>query len=165
MPEQPSGFCFPLRSLNNDRTSDAHLDDSIDGYEKDTDKKFPIGNPMKKILLVEDTRHLSEEIEDVLKQEGFRVITAINALQALERLRESSLDLIITDIRMPWMDGFELIELIRKDPDFASVPVVILSATASAEDRIRGHDVGANAYLRKPCKVQTLISTINSLLE
>ena len=121
---------------------------------------------MKRILLVEDTRHLSEEIEDILKQEGFRVIIAMNALQALERLRESTPpDLIITDIHMPWMDGFELIELIRKNPDLKSIPVIILSATASEADQLRGRTVGASVFLQKPCKVQTLLRTINSLLK
>jgi DNA-binding response OmpR family regulator len=119
---------------------------------------------MKKILLVEDTRHLSEEIADVLKLEGFQVITAMNALKALEVLPASTPDLVITDLQMPWMDGFEFIRLVRALPSFQTLPIIILSANGSSENRERGMAAGANAFLLKPCKLTEMVATIRALL-
>ena len=115
---------------------------------------------MKRILLVEDTRHLLEEIADVLRLEGYQIKTAINALQALERLPEFGPDLIITDLQMPWMNGFEFIQLVRKLPSHQSTPIVILSASDLEEDRIRGKEAGADFFLQKPCTVQQLVAAI-----
>ena len=75
---------------------------------------------MKRILLVEDTSHLSEEIADILRLEGFLVTSANNGLRALELLHSSRPDLIITDLLMPGMDGFELIGQVRSMASFRS---------------------------------------------
>ena len=119
---------------------------------------------MRKILLVEDTPHLSEEIADVLRLEGFLVTRADNGLRALELIRESRPDLIVTDLLMPVMNGFQLIEKVRTMPTFGSIPVVILSAKTSLADKIRGKEVGANAFVQKPCKAHELVASINSFL-
>jgi len=119
---------------------------------------------MKRILLVEDTSHLSEEIADILRLEGYRVSIANNGLRALELLPSSRPDLIITDLLMPGMDGFELIKQIRSLASFKAIPILILSAKTSEADRSRGKDVGADAFLVKPCKAHELIASINSLL-
>lgn len=119
---------------------------------------------MKNILLVEDTAHLSEEIADILRMEGYRVIAAGNALKALEILPEAKPDLIITDLLMPGMDGFEFIRLVRSVVSFKSTPIIILSAKTSLEDKIHGKEVGANAFIQKPCKAHELVESINSLL-
>ena len=119
---------------------------------------------MKGILLVEDTSHLSEEIADILRLEGYQVAIANNGLRALELLPSSRPDLIITDLLMPGMDGFELIKQVRSTASFKSIPILILSAKTSEADRVRGKDVGADAFLMKPCKAHELIASINSLL-
>ena len=120
---------------------------------------------MKKLLLVEDTAHLSEEIADILRLEGYQVTAASNALRALEALPGTNPDLIITDLLMPGMDGFELIRKVRLMPAFKSTPIVILSAKTSNEDRMKGMALGANAFIQKPCKAHELIEGISKLLK
>jgi DNA-binding response OmpR family regulator len=120
---------------------------------------------MKRILLVEDTAHLSEEIADILRLEGYMVKIAASAMHALELLPKASPDLIITDITMPRMDGFELIKQVRSMESFKSIPIIILSAKTSEMDRIRGKEVGADAFIVKPCKAHELIASIDSLLK
>ena len=119
---------------------------------------------MKRILLVEDTLHLSEEIADILRLEGHLVTIAHNAIRALEILPKSNPDLIITDLLMPGMDGFAFIQMVRSIATFQSIPIIILSAKTSNEDKIRGMEVGADAFIRKPCKAHELITSINALL-
>jgi DNA-binding response OmpR family regulator len=120
---------------------------------------------MKKILLVEDTAHLSEEIADILRMEGYQVTLANNGVRALELLPKSKPDLIITDLLMPGIDGFELIQRVRSMSSFKSIPIIILSAKTSNEDKIRGKDVGASAFVQKPCKAHELIASIHSLIK
>ena len=120
---------------------------------------------MKKILMVEDTPHLSEEIADILRLEGYRVAIAHNGHRAMELLPESNPDLIITDLLMPGMDGFELIRQVRSIASFKSIPIIILSAKTLDDDKLRGKEAGADAFIRKPCKAHELVTTINSLLK
>ena len=119
---------------------------------------------MKKILLVEDTAHLSEEIADILRLEGYGVTIANDGLRALELLPASGFDMIITDLLMPRMDGFDLIRQVRSMAAFKTIPILILSAKASEADRIRGKGVGADAFMNKPCKAHELVASVNSLL-
>jgi len=120
---------------------------------------------MKRILLVEDTSHLSEEIADILRLEGYQIAVANSGLKALERLPELQPDLIITDLLMPGMDGFELIKKVRSSVNLKSIPIIILSAKTSAADQVLGKEAGADAFLSKPCKAHELVAAINSLLE
>jgi DNA-binding response OmpR family regulator len=120
---------------------------------------------MKRILLVEDTSHLSEEIADILRLEGYVVTISGNALDALEGLPQSIPDLIITDLLMPGMDGFEFIQHVRSMAAFQSIPILILSAKTSKEDKVRGTEVGANDFIQKPCKAHELIASVTRLLQ
>jgi DNA-binding response OmpR family regulator len=120
---------------------------------------------MKRILLVEDTSHLSEEIVDILRLEGYRVEVASSGLKALERLPETRPDLIITDLLMPGMDGFEFIKQVRSSVNFKLIPIIILSAKTSAADQVLGKEAGADAFLTKPCKAHELVAAIDYLLE
>ncbi len=119
---------------------------------------------MKTILLVEDTRHLAEEIGDILRLEGFHVLFGSNAVNALEILSGTTPDLIITDLLMPVMDGFEFIRHVRAMPPLAGIPIIILSAKTSPEDKLLGMAVGASAYVNKPCKAHELIARINTFI-
>ncbi len=119
---------------------------------------------MKTILLVEDTEHLAEEIGDILRLEGFHVLFGSNAIKALEILSGTTPDLIITDLLMPVMDGFEFIRHVRAMPTLAGIPIIILSAKASPEDKLLGIEVGASAFVNKPCKAYELIARINAFI-
>jgi DNA-binding response OmpR family regulator len=119
---------------------------------------------MKKILLVEDTVPLAEEIEGLLRLEDFEVTVAHNGAAALEMVLETRPNLILTDLLMPGMDGFDLIVRIRGLEEFKSIPIIALSARTSTVDRNRAMKAGADSFLSKPCKIQELLSAINSLM-
>lgn len=119
-----------------------------------------------RVLLVEDSANTAEIERAVLEsQGGCRVDVASDGLTALERLRETPYDLIVTDVEMPGMDGFHLTEQIRSLPDYAHVPVVILTSLEREADKRRGIEVGADAYLTKGGFNQNrLLETIETLL-
>ena len=89
---------------------------------------------------------------------------ASNGKEALEEMREHSPDLVILDIMMPEMDGWEVCREIRKDPIYKSVPLLMLTAKTSKVDQITGLTIGADEYLTKPFELQELISRVNKLI-
>ena len=116
-----------------------------------------------KILLVEDDSTLSFIIQDALKREGFEVATASNGNAGLKTFQEFQPDIVIADVMMPTMDGFEMVRQIRvKAP---SVPVLFLTARTSLEDVVKGFELGANDYIRKPFQILELVVRIKALLK
>lgn len=101
------------------------------------------------ILVVDDALTVRELQRSILERAGYRVRTADDGLDALARLAEEPVDLVLTDIEMPRLDGFGLTEAIRGHPSLATTPVVILTSRATAEDRRRGLDAGADGYIVK----------------
>lgn len=97
--------------------------------------------------------------------EGYVVLTAADGLEALSRLEEVCPDLIITDIMMPGMSGHELCARVRAHPEWASIPVVFLTAKAEKEDRQRGEVLGVDHYLVKPFNPQELLQVVRALLK
>ena len=115
-----------------------------------------------KILLVEDDSTLSFIIQDALKREGFDVATASNGEAGLKTFQEFHPDVVIADVMMPKMDGFEMVRQIRlKAP---AIPVLFLSARTSLEDVVKGFELGANDYIRKPFQILELVVRIKALL-
>jgi CheY-like chemotaxis protein len=119
---------------------------------------------MKKILLVEDNESLAENLNDLFHNLGFAVRLATNGREALHALVDYRPDLIITDVVMPLMDGLELTIIIRKNHSNRDIPIIVMSAKTTPEDRQAGLDAGANAYLKKPCSVEEIIDAIDKLL-
>ena len=116
-----------------------------------------------KILLVEDDSTLSFIIQDALKREGFEVATASNGDLGLKKFQEFQPDIVIADVMMPKMDGFEMVRQIRvKAP---SIPVLFLTARTSLEDVVKGFELGANDYIRKPFQILELVVRIKALLK
>lgn len=120
---------------------------------------------MKKILVIDDTLHLLEEISDLLQMEGYEVITAYDAYEGMRKIGTAYPDLIITDILMPEMDGFELISKIRSIDKHQTTPIIVLSAQAAKETEERVKELKADVYLRKPCTADQLITSIEKLLK
>jgi two-component system, chemotaxis family, sensor kinase CheA len=117
------------------------------------------------ILVVEDQVVTRQMEKSILEAAGYRVITAENGLDAIEKLQQHQVDLVVTDIHMPHMDGFLLTERIRGDCATAALPVVVVTSLDHEEDRLRGLRAGANAYLVKSSFDQrVLIDTIETLL-
>lgn len=119
---------------------------------------------VNRILLVDDDSNLSFLISDYLESQGFKVIAVGNGKQALEILNLSIIDLIITDIVMPVMDGYVFLEKLRTDFTTECIPVIILSSKGQSSDRIKGLEAGADFYMVKPFEPEELLAQIKSLL-
>lgn len=115
-----------------------------------------------RILLVEDESTLATIISETLSEEGFDVTVARDGVQGLEHFRRHGADLVIADVMMPRMDGFEMARHIRADD--AEIPLIFLTARSSIDDIVEGFDIGANDYLKKPFKMRELIVRIRALL-
>ncbi len=118
----------------------------------------------KRLLVVDDEPNLLRAVAACLKAENYEVNTARNGNDALMQLAESVPDLIISDIRMPGMDGYKLARQLRGSPRTALVPIVFLTAKDETADRIEGFRAGIDAYLTKPFEPEELIAVVNGIL-
>ena len=115
-----------------------------------------------RILFVEDEADLTLIGADTLKEQGYEVVTASNGIQGLERFKSDGADIIVADVMMPGMDGFNMAREIRKlSPD---VPLLFLTAKSTIDDIEEGFEIGANDYLKKPFELRELIIRIKALL-
>jgi Response regulators consisting of a CheY-like receiver domain and a winged-helix DNA-binding domain len=116
----------------------------------------------KRILVVEDEEAIARLISYNLKKEGFEVLTSGDGLEALEMIRSERPDLIILDIMLPGMDGFDICRVIRKED--ISVPIIMLSARNEEVDKILGLELGGDDYVTKPFSPRELIARVRALL-
>ncbi len=117
------------------------------------------------VLIVEDSSMTRSMIRAAAEEiEGMDTIEAANGFEALKLLPTQKFDLIITDINMPDINGLELINFVRKDPRFHSIPLIIISTEKSEEDKKRGLQIGADAYLTKPFKAEEVQEAIKALI-
>ena len=114
-----------------------------------------------KILIVEDERTLSMIISDTLRDEGFDVVQAYDGNQGISSMRVHHPDVVIADVMMPNMDGFEMVRQMRRTDK--TTPVLFLTARSSTDDLVAGFKLGANDYLKKPFKMQELIIRVKAL--
>lgn len=121
------------------------------------------GSPI--ILIVEDTEAVTMLISDYLKQHGYQVMVARDGYEGIARSAETRPDLILMDVMMPELDGFETTRRIRNNPELADVPIIALTALAMAGDRERCIAAGMNDYLSKPVKLKELLDAIEHHLE
>lgn len=113
------------------------------------------------ILVVDDEPRIIRFVRVNLEMEGFRVLEAHNGLQAVDQVRVNLPDLVLLDVMMPEMDGFETLRMIR---EITNVPVIMLTVRNSEEDRVRGLDAGADDYVTKPFSPRELISRVRAVL-
>ena len=115
-----------------------------------------------KILLVEDDSLISSVLEYLLVRHGFAVTVAIDGLeaQAIIQLNEAPPDIVVSDLMLPYLDGYELLQLMKKQPLWAKVPVIVLSGKAQEEDAVRAFKLGASDYIVKPFQPNELIARI-----
>ena len=118
----------------------------------------------KRLLVVDDEPNLLRAVAACLKAENYEVSTARSGYEALVHLAETIPDLIISDIRMPGMDGFKLARQLRASQRTALVPIVFLTAKDETADRIEGFRAGIDAYLTKPFEPDELIAVVNGIL-
>jgi diguanylate cyclase len=119
---------------------------------------------MTKVLLVEDTPSLAIEIMDILRMEDFDVCLAKNGLDALKQLRVRLSDIIISDLFMPEIDGFQLITEVKKDTNLKHVPIIILSARTTPDTIEKVMELGGDLFIQKPCDSRYLVGSIKKVL-
>jgi CheY-like chemotaxis protein len=116
------------------------------------------------VLLIEDTREVLMILVDYLEMAGYKMVTAQDGVDGLEQAKLTHPDLILMDIQMPRMDGFEATQKLRNDPEFRNTPIIALTALAMPNDRQRCLDAGMNEYISKPVNLKALTKTIQKLL-
>lgn len=119
----------------------------------------------KQLLVVDDDPGLLLAVSETMRAEGYDVQTARRGAEALVRVAESLPDLIISDIRMPGMDGYALVRNLRSSPRSRLVPIVFLTAKDDTADRITGFRTGVDAYVTKPFETEELVAIVKNILE
>lgn len=118
---------------------------------------------MRTVLVVDDEFGTVEVLVAALEDAGYRVLTAANGHRALERLEENKPDLVISDFMMPLMDGAALVTVMRTNPSFRDIPVIMMSAAPEAA--LRKHLDGYEAFLRKPFRIPALLEIVRTVFE
>ncbi|HET53975.1 MAG TPA: hybrid sensor histidine kinase/response regulator [Ignavibacteria bacterium] len=119
---------------------------------------------MPKILVVEDEEIVRTNIAEILESEGFQVESAENGISAIQKIDLFFPDVIVSDVMMPGMDGYELVKYIQQNPLTSSIPIILLTARADTQDVRRGMQYGADDYITKPFRAQDLINAVTTRL-
>ncbi len=119
---------------------------------------------MSTVLIVDDSVTLREMVSGILKNNGLTVVEASNGLEAKEQIESSLPDLVITDLIMPGMNGYELCRWLKNNPSSKGIPVVMCTSKNEEFDRYWGMKQGADAYIAKPFHVSELLETVKQLL-
>jgi two-component system alkaline phosphatase synthesis response regulator PhoP/two-component system response regulator VicR len=118
-----------------------------------------------KILVCDDERHIVRLIQVNLERQGYTVITAFDGKEGLEKVRADKPDLCVLDVMMPYMDGFEVLKNIRRDPETENLPVIMLTAKAQDKDVFEGYHYGADMYLTKPFNPMELVTFVKRIAQ
>ncbi len=116
----------------------------------------------KRVLLLEDDTNLSETIKEYLEDEGYEVDAVYDSQEALDRIYEKSYDILLFDVMVPGMDGFELLKKVRKKSD---APAIFITSLNSVENLEKGYESGCDDYIRKPFALKELLIRMESLLK
>ncbi len=119
----------------------------------------------QRVLVVEDHKPMSRAIQDILESEGYEVVTAVDGMEALETMQVRRPDIILADIMMPRLDGYDLYREVRARPEWTPIPFVFLTARSEREDRLRGKILGAEDYVTKPFDAEELVVIVRSRLK
>ena len=127
-----------------------------------TESHFSASN--RTIMVVDDEQEIVKVVCCMLEKKGFNVRCAYDGTQVFDDLKQQKPDLVILDIMMPQMDGWEVLTLLKEDPGTASIPVILLTAKVLTDDVLGGYKMGANYYITKPFTNTQLLTGINLLL-
>jgi len=119
----------------------------------------------KRILVVDDERHIVRLIQVNLEREGYQVLTAFDGKDGLQKAKTEKPDLIVLDVMMPYMDGFEVLKNMKADPVTAEIPVIMLTAKAQDADVFRGWSSGVDCYLTKPFNPMELLTFVRRIFQ
>ncbi|GAB5046999.1 response regulator [Thermodesulfovibrio sp. TK110] len=118
-----------------------------------------------KILVVDDDKTTRKMISLILKNKGYEVVTAENGLEALQKLGLEKINLILTDMNMPYMDGIELTRQVRANPDFSNIPVVMITTEADEDEKKRAFEAGVDDYLVKPTNAEQITESMKRIIK
>jgi len=113
-----------------------------------------------KVMVIDDSKTIRRTAETLLKKEGCDVVTAIDGFEALAKISDQQPNIIFVDIMMPRLDGYQTCAIIKRNPQFASVPVIMLSSKDGLFDKARGRMVGSQDYLTKPFTKDQLLQAV-----
>lgn len=131
-----------------------------------------------RILVIDDNRSIVRVVQALLQKEGFEVLTAFDGIEGLQKAQEENPDLVILDIVMPRMDGYEVAQLLQDDPDTAAIPILMLTVKGQIDDpsidartlasriqeQMDGYEAGAVEFLSKPIKAKALLDRVKAML-
>jgi len=120
---------------------------------------------MAKILIIDDEVQLIQMVQIRLEANGYDIVAAYAGEEGIEKVKSENPDLIILDIMMPKMDGFEVCKILKNDPQYSKIPIIFLSAKTQEEAMEIGKEKGADAFLKKPFETPDLLAKIEELLE
>jgi len=120
---------------------------------------------MKKILVVDDEKDVLDLVRRILIRGGFEVITALDGKEGLAKVYSEAPDLMILDINMPVMDGWEVCRKIRGDPLYKHLPIIMLTVRRTKKDQLKGLDLGSDEYITKPFSPKELIARVKTVLQ
>ncbi|HLS85986.1 MAG TPA: response regulator [Burkholderiales bacterium] len=113
-----------------------------------------------RVLIVEDDRHIIESLSFVLQREGFSVAAALDGEAAMQRLRSDPPDLVILDVMLPRMNGFEVLKALRADAALQAMPVIVLTAKGQKQDRRLAEAIGVEGFMTKPFSNQEVVEAV-----
>ncbi len=132
---------------------------SLDQFRKVQKKEDP-----RSLLIIDDDETIRAALRRMFESEGYKVITAADGTQLSDVLDDSPIDLIILDIGLPWLNGYELAKLLKEHEDLKKIPLIFLSGKTSELDVKRGFEVGADDYIKKPFDVEKMKKAVETLL-
>jgi len=118
-----------------------------------------------KILVCDDERNIVRLIQVSLERAGYIVVTAYDGKEGLEKVRSEKPDLLVLDVMMPYMDGFEVLKSLRREPETESLPVIMLTAKTQDKDVFEGYHYGADMYLTKPFNPMELVTFVKRIAQ
>ena len=116
-----------------------------------------------KVLVCDDERHIVRLIQVNLERQGYTVVTAFDGKEGLEKVRSEKPNLCVLDVMMPYMDGFEVLKALRREPETENLPVIMLTAKAQDKDVFEGYHYGADMYLTKPFNPMELVTFVKRI--
>ena len=137
--------------------------DTESDHEQSTPQ--PGSEVCRKILVADDSIYIRQSINMTLSHEGYAVIEAVDGLQALDQLSKEAPDLLLLDVEMPNLNGYDVLSIVRSHQEYSALKIIMLTSRSSEKHRLRASELGANAYLTKPCPQDVLLKTIKSMFE
>lgn len=138
--------------------------DKSDVTDSDLEEIIKNGGDNAKVLIVEDNPELLTFLQKRLISKNYKVFTSMSGIDALKILNEQQIDIVVTDLMMPGMDGHELLQIIKDDIKFSHIPVIMLTAKTNMKDKLESLEAGADYYIEKPFSMEYLLVSIDSLL-